>query len=345
MVSMIEVQSLTKRYGAATAVEDLSFTVESGIVTGFLGPNGAGKSTTMRMITGLDEPTSGTATIDGKLYRELDRPLTSVGTLLDAKWVHPNRSAANHLKWMAAANGIDRKRVDEVLGLVGLSDVAGRKAGKFSLGVGQRLGLAAALLGDPHTLILDEPVNGLDPEGIRWVRDFVRQLAAEGRTVLISSHLLSEMSLTADRLVVIGRGRLVADTTTHEFIRNSSESTTVVRSEHLDQLKTALAEEGVDVEQSTDEDERPILVAHGTAPDDIGRIAFSYGLMLLELSERRASLEDAFMQMTGDAVDYQTGGVREVPGNGRDTGAVARKLPGIPGQPGTDGTDTPGGNL
>ncbi|WP_297008998.1 ABC transporter ATP-binding protein [uncultured Corynebacterium sp.] len=305
---MIEVQSLTKRYGAATAVEDLSFTVESGIVTGFLGPNGAGKSTTMRMITGLDEPTAGTATIDGILYRDLDRPLTRVGTLLDAKWVHPNRSAANHLKWLAAANGIDRTRVDEVLGLVGLADVAGRKAGKFSLGMGQRLGLAAALLGDPDTLILDEPVNGLDPEGIRWVRDFVRSLAAEGRTVLISSHLLSEMSLTADRLVVIGRGRLVADTTTHEFIRNSSESTTVVRSEHLDQLRAALGEEGIEVEDATDEDDRPILVAHGTVPDDIGRIAFSYGLMLLELSERRASLEDAFMQMTGHAVDYQTGG-------------------------------------
>ena len=305
---MIEVQSLTKRYGAATAVEDLSFTVESGIVTGFLGPNGAGKSTTMRMITGLDEPTAGTATIDGILYRDLDRPLTRVGTLLDAKWVHPNRSAANHLKWLAAANGIDRTRVDEVLGLVGLADVAGRKAGKFSLGMGQRLGLAAALLGDPDTLILDEPVNGLDPEGIRWVRDFVRSLAAEGRTVLISSHLLSEMSLTADRLVVIGRGRLVAATTTHEFIRNSSESTTVVRSEHLDQLRAALGEEGIEVEDATDEDDRPILVAHGTVPDDIGRIAFSYGLMLLELSERRASLEDAFMQMTGHAVDYQTGG-------------------------------------
>ncbi|HJG45770.1 ABC transporter ATP-binding protein [Corynebacterium variabile] len=337
---MIEVQSLTKRYGPATAVEDLSFTVESGIVTGFLGPNGAGKSTTMRMITGLDEPTSGSATIDGKFYRDLDKPLTRVGTLLDAKWVHPNRSAANHLKWLAAANGIPRKRVGEVLDLVGLSDVAGRKAGKFSLGMGQRLGLAAALLGDPDTLILDEPVNGLDPEGIRWVRDFVRSLAAEGRTVLISSHLLSEMSLTADRLVVIGRGRLVADTTTHDFIRNSSESSTVVRSEHLDELQKALGDEGIEVERSTDEDEREILVAHGTSPDDIGRIAFSYGLMLLELSERRASLEDAFMQMTGHAVDYQTGGH---PDEGQDAGTVAQRLPGISGLPGIDGTDNLGG--
>lgn len=328
---MIEVQSLTKRYGPATAVEDLSFTVESGIVTGFLGPNGAGKSTTMRMITGLDEPTAGSATVDGKLYRDLDCPLTRVGTLLDAKWVHPNRSAANHLKWMAAANGIPRKRVDEVLDLVGLSHVAGRKAGKFSLGMGQRLGLAAALLGDPDTLILDEPVNGLDPEGIRWVRDFVRSLAAEGRTVLISSHLLSEMSLTADRLVVIGRGRLVADTTTHEFIRNSSESTTVVRSEHLDQLEKALGDEGIETERSTDDDDRAVLVARGTSPDDIGRIAFSYGLMLLELSERRASLEDAFMQMTGHAVDYQTGGV---PDPGQDTGTVGQQLPGITDLPG-----------
>lgn len=337
---MIEVQSLTKRYGPATAVEDLSFTVESGIVTGFLGPNGAGKSTTMRMITGLDEPTSGSATIDGKFYRDLDKPLTRVGTLLDAKWVHPNRSAANHLRWLAAANGIPRKRVDEVLDLVGLSDVAGRKAGKFSLGMGQRLGLAAALLGDPDTLILDEPVNGLDPEGIRWVRDFVRSLAAEGRTVLISSHLLSEMSLTADRLVVIGRGRLVADTTTHDFIRNSSESSTVVRSEHLDQLQKALGDEGIEVQRSTDDDEREILVAHGTSPDDIGRIAFSYGLMLLELSERRASLEDAFMQMTGHAVDYQTGGV---PDAGHDAGTGAQRLPGISGLPGIDGTDNLGG--
>lgn len=302
---MIEVQSLTKRYGAAAAVEDLSFTVQSGIVTGFLGPNGAGKSTTMRMITGLDEPTSGTATIDGVLYRDLENPLTRVGTLLDAKWVHPNRSAANHLRWLAAANGIGRRRVDEVLGLVGLSDVAGRKAGKFSLGMGQRLGLAAALLGDPDTLILDEPVNGLDPEGIRWVRDFVRHLAGEGRTVLISSHLLSEMSLTADRLVVIGRGRLVADMTTSEFIRSSSESTTVVRSEHLDELKSALAEEGVAFRETVDDDERPVLESSGTTTDEIGRIAYSYGVVVLELSERRASLEDAFMQMTGHAVDYQ----------------------------------------
>lgn len=340
MVPMIEVQSLTKRYGAATAVEDLSFTVESGIVTGFLGPNGAGKSTTMRMITGLDEPTSGTATIDGALYRDLDRPLTRVGTLLDAKWVHPNRSAANHLRWLAAANGIDRKRVDEVLGLVGLADVAGRKAGKFSLGMGQRLGLAAALLGDPDTLILDEPVNGLDPEGIRWVRDFVRSLAAEGRTVLISSHLLSEMSLTADRLVVIGRGRLVADTTTHDFIRNSSESTTVVRSEHLDQMQKALGDEGIEVERSTDEDDRPILLARGSSPDDIGRIAFSYGLMLLELSERRASLEDAFMRMTGHAVDYHTGGV---PGAAPAADPAAQHLPGISGLPGIVGNDNQGG--
>jgi ABC-2 type transport system ATP-binding protein len=316
MADMIDVESLTKRYGAATAVEDLSFTVESGIVTGFLGPNGAGKSTTMRMIVGLDRPTAGRATIDGVTYDELSKPLHKVGTLLDAKWVHPNRSAANHLRWLAAANGIDRKRVDEVLGLVGLSDVAGRKAGKFSLGMGQRLGLAGALLGDPDTLILDEPVNGLDPEGIRWVRDFVRHLAAEGRTVLISSHLLSEMSLTADRLVVIGRGRLVADTTTHDFIKNSSTATTVVRSEHLDQMKKALAEEGITAEEATDDDNRPTLVVHGSAPDDIGRIAYSYGLMLLELSERRASLEDAFMQMTGDAVDYQTG----LPDAARDAG-------------------------
>lgn len=326
MVPMIELQSLTKRYGTTTAVEDLSFTVESGIVTGFLGPNGAGKSTTMRMIAGLDEPTAGTATIDGADYRELRKPLTRVGTLLDATWVHPGRTAASHLAWIAAAGGIAATRVDEVLGLVGLSDVAGRKVGKFSLGMRQRLGLAAALLGDPDTLILDEPVNGLDPEGIRWVRDFVRHLAAEGRTVLISSHLLSEMSLTADRLVVIGRGRLVADTTTHDFIRNSSASTTVVRSEHLEQMEKFLAEEGITTEKSTDAEGRPTLVARDTSPDDIGRVAFSYGLMVLELAEHQASLEDAFIEMTGDAVDYQTS---DVP-----AGPSEQSPPSHPGLPG-----------
>ena len=301
---MIEVESLTKRYGSATVVDDLNFSVQPGIVTGFLGPNGAGKSTTMRMIVGLDRASAGTATIDGKRYDQYTKPLHKVGTLLDAKWVHPNRTAANHLKWLAAANGISRKRVDEVLDLVGLTDVAGKKAGNFSLGMGQRLGLAVALLGDPEVLILDEPVNGLDPEGIRWVRDFVRHLATEGRTVLISSHLLSEMAMTADHLVVIGRGRLVANTSTHDFIKNASTATTVVRTDHLEEMKNALTEQSVSFSQSTDDDGRDILVMEDTEPDEVGGIAYTYGLLLRELSERRASLEDAFMRMTGHAVDY-----------------------------------------
>lgn len=301
---MIEVESLTKRYGSATVVDDLNFSVKPGIVTGFLGPNGAGKSTTMRMIVGLDRASAGTATIDGQRYEEYAKPLHKVGTLLDAKWVHPNRTAANHLKWLAAANGIPARRVDEVLDLVGLSDVAGKKAGNFSLGMGQRLGLAVALLGDPEVLILDEPVNGLDPEGIRWVRDFVRHLASEGRTVMISSHLLSEMALTADHLIVIGRGRLVADTSTHDFIKNASTATTVVRTDHLEEMKNALTEQAVRFTESTDDDGRAILVMEDTEPDEVGGIAYTYGLLLRELSERRASLEDAFMSMTGHAVDY-----------------------------------------
>ncbi|MGO2056822.1 MAG: ABC transporter ATP-binding protein [Candidatus Corynebacterium faecigallinarum] len=315
---MIDVQSLTKRYGSATVVDDLNFTVEPGIVTGFLGPNGAGKSTTMRMIVGLDRATAGTATIDGKRYDEYAKPLHKVGTLLDAKWTHPNRTAANHLKWLAAANGIAATRVDEVLDLVGLTDVAGKKAGNFSLGMSQRLGLAVALLGDPEVLILDEPVNGLDPEGIRWVRDFVRHLAGEGRTVLISSHLLSEMAQTADHLVVIGRGKLVANTSTHDFIKNASTATTVVRTPHRDELKDALTEQDIVFTESTDGDGRQILVMEDTEPDTVGEIAFSYGLMLRELSEKRASLEDAFMRMTGHAVDYHAtlGDIQDVPGQG-----------------------------
>ncbi|HIW95776.1 MAG TPA: ABC transporter ATP-binding protein [Candidatus Corynebacterium gallistercoris] len=301
---MIKVSSLTKSYGSTTVVDDLDFEVRPGIVTGFLGPNGAGKSTTMRMIVGLDDPTSGYTRIDGKHYSEYKRPLEKVGTLLDAKWIHPNRSAAAHLKWIAAANGISTKRVDEVLGLVGLSDVAGRKAGRFSLGMGQRLGLAAALLGDPEVLILDEPVNGLDPEGIRWVRDFVRALAAEGRTVMVSSHLLSEMALTADHLIVIGKGKLVANSSTHEFIKNASEATTVVRSEHMAELRSALQEEEVEFTTDTDADGREIIQVPNKDSDWVGALAYTYGLLLHELTEKRPSLEDAFMRMTGHAVEY-----------------------------------------
>ncbi len=301
---MIDVRGLSKHYGQVRAVDDLTFSVKSGVVTGFLGPNGAGKSTTMRMILGLDAPTAGTATIGGRRYREFRRPLTEVGALLDAKSVHPNRSAAHHLRWLAQANGVPLSRVDEVLGLVGLSEVAGKKAGGFSLGMGQRLGLAGALLGDPGVLILDEPVNGLDPEGIRWVRGLLQSLAAEGRTVLISSHLLSEMALTADHLVVIGRGRLVADTSTHAFIRDHSASRVVVRTPHHDEFLGALRDEGIDCSVGTDEEGRATIEIPDRQTDEIGALAYSTGVMLDELTQWRASLEDAFMEMTGDAVQY-----------------------------------------
>lgn len=303
---MIEVNGLTKVYKSARAVDDLSFSVEPGQVTGFLGPNGAGKSTTMRLILGLDNPTSGTATIGGKRYRDLKHPLHEVGALLDAKAVHPNRTAANHLKWMAQSNGISRTRVDEVLGLVGLSDVAGKKAGGFSLGMGQRLGLATALLGDPQTLILDEPVNGLDPEGIRWVRSLVRALAAEGRSVLISSHLLSEMSLTADHLVVIGRGKLAADQSTKEFIKQHSRSHVVVRSENLEEFATALTQEGVAFDRGVDGDKRPMLTLPEQETDFVGKLAFSLGIALTELTLHRASLEEAFVELTSESTQYRS---------------------------------------
>ncbi|AMO89436.1 ABC transporter family protein [Corynebacterium simulans] len=301
---MIEVEGLTKQYKSVRAVDDLTFKVEPGIVTGFLGPNGAGKSTTMRMILGLDSPTAGQARINGKAYRELKSPLREVGALLDAKAVHPNRTAANHLKWMAQSNGIPASRVDEVLGLVGLSDVAGKKAGGFSLGMGQRLGLAGALLGDPGILILDEPVNGLDPEGIRWVRSLVRALAAEGRTVLISSHLLSEMSMTADHLVVIGRGRLVASQSTYDFVKQHSDSSVIVRSDHLEEFGGALREANVAYTDGSDEEGRKTLIINDVSTDFIGQLAYSTGVPLNELSLKRASLEDAFMRMTGEDVQY-----------------------------------------
>lgn len=298
---MIHVEGLTKEYGEVRAVDDLTFSVQPGIVTGFLGPNGAGKSTTMRMIVGLDTPTAGTALIDGRHYREFTRPLTQVGALLDAKAVHPNRSAANHLRWLAQSNGLPLSRVDEVLDLVGLSGVAKKKAGGFSLGMGQRLGLAGALLGDPRILVLDEPVNGLDPEGIRWVRGLLKALAAEGRTVLISSHLLSEMALTADRLIVIGRGRLVADTTTEEFIREHSAQTVLVRAEDQTGLATHLTAAGLEVTKVNGHG----LEVADSSTEEVGALAFTGGYQLRELSMRQASLEDAFMDSTGGAVQYQ----------------------------------------
>ncbi|MCW2301270.1 ABC transporter ATP-binding protein [Rhodococcus erythropolis] len=305
---MIELRGLTKVYGPTKAVDDLSFTVKPGIVTGFLGPNGAGKSTTMRMILGLDQPTSGAALIEGKPYRELKTPLRTVGALLDAKWVHPNRSARAHLQWMAASNGIPKSRVDEVLGLVGLSEVAGKKAGGFSLGMSQRLGLAGALLGDPKVLLFDEPVNGLDPEGIVWIRKFMQRLAAEGRTVLVSSHLLSEMALTAEQLVVIGRGRLISDSTVAEFVDRSSESTVRVRSPQLDALHAALTAHGLTVREEHSGSE-PVLVVVDSTTDVIGGLAGSQGIVLHELASVQGSLEDAFMKLTGDDVQYHASGI------------------------------------
>ncbi|ATL71066.1 ABC transporter ATP-binding protein [Nocardia terpenica] len=307
---MIEVKGLTKRFGQTVAVDNLSFTVQPGQVTGFLGPNGAGKSTTMRMILGLDQPTAGTALIEGQPYTRLDRPLHTVGSLLDAKWVHPNRSARSHLRWMAASNDLPLSRVEEVLRLVGLTEVADKKAGGFSLGMSQRLGLAAALLGDPPVLLFDEPVNGLDPEGILWIRRFMQRLAAEGRTVLVSSHLLSEMAQTADHLVVIGRGKLIADTGTKDFIDRASESTIRVRSPQLDQLRSLLTSAGMTVR----EDDGPALVVVGETSDAVGKVAGENGITLYELAPMQASLEEAFMRMTGGAVQYHAEGLDQVMG-------------------------------
>lgn len=307
---MIEVQGLTKRYGAVTAVDDLTFTVKPGIVTGFLGPNGAGKSTTMRMITGLDKPTSGRALIDGTEYASLTNPAQRVGALLDAKGVHPNRSARATLLWQAQAAGLPKARVDEVLSLVGLSDVAGKRVGGFSLGMSQRLGIAAALLGDPEYLILDEPVNGLDPEGIRWVRGLLKSLAAEGRTVLVSSHLLAEMAQTADHLIVIGRGKLVADTSVADFIKANSGVVTVVRAADISALEAALA--GVACARAVDADGRPVLEIPDLTSDEVGARAFAAGVQLAELTERRASLEDAYIQSTEGHAQFTTAPSPEV---------------------------------
>ena len=304
---MIEARGLTKTFGRTVAVEDLSFTVPGRTVTGFLGPNGAGKSTTMRMLLGLDNPTRGEALVDGVPYRRLDRPLTQVGALLDANWIHPNRSARAHLRYLAASNRIPTRRVDEVLETVGLTAVARKAAGKFSLGMKQRLGLAGALLGDPKVLLFDEPVNGLDPEGIFWIRNFMKGLAAEGRTVLVSSHLLSEMAQTADHLIVIGRGRMIAEASTADFIARSTRSTVRVRSPRLEELATALREAGV---AGTVQDGALLLT--DVPMEHIGDIAAAAGLPLHELSAQTGSLEEAFIQLTGGAVEYGTS--RAVPG-------------------------------
>jgi ABC-2 type transport system ATP-binding protein len=306
---MIEVNELTKRYGGKLAVDHLSFTIPQGVVTGFLGPNGAGKSTTMRMMLDLDRPTSGTVRIDGKHYGQLREPLKYIGALLEAKAVHPGRTAHNHLLWLAASNRIPARRVDEVLALVGLTAVAKKRSGGFSLGMGQRLGIAAALLGDPKILLFDEPVNGLDPEGIIWVRTLMKSLAAEGRTVFVSSHLMSEMALTADHLIVIGRGRLLADMPMNEFIDKNSRSFVRLRTPQPEQLLDVLAGNGITALRDGD---GAWEVENGDMAR-LGDLAAAHGVTLHELSPQRASLEEAFMRMTAEAVEYQSETPPETP--------------------------------
>jgi len=297
---MIEIVGLSKRYGDVLAVDDLSFTVEPGRVTGFLGPNGAGKSTTMRAIVGLDRPTAGTIRIDGFGYAHDRAPLEHVGALLEAKAVHPGRSAYNHLLFMAQTNGIARSRVSEVLSLVGLESVAKKRTRTFSLGMGQRLGIASALLGDPRVLLLDEPVNGLDPEGIIWVRMLLKALAAEGRAVLVSSHLMAEMAVTAEHLIVIGRGRLIADTTVADFVEQAGHRSVLVRTPDGSALRAALERHGATVAVSDD----GALVVDGLDAPAVGQAAADTGTVLHELTPQRASLEEAFMELTHDSVDY-----------------------------------------
>ncbi|MBV8561614.1 MAG: ABC transporter ATP-binding protein [Actinobacteria bacterium] len=297
---MIEARGLTKDYGEKRAVDGLSFTVEPGVVTGFLGPNGSGKSTTMRLILGLDRPTTGDVTVNGKHYRDHAAPLHEVGALLEARSVHTGRSAYNHLLALAQTHGIPKRRVQELIDLVGLHDVARKRAGQFSLGMGQRLGIATALLGDPSTVILDEPVNGLDPEGIHWIRNLLKGLAAEGRTVFVSSHLMSEMSLTADRLVVIGRGKLIADTTVEDFVERASEKIVLVRSPEAERLRDALAGPGV----SFVDTERGALEVHGLSAEQIGDAAAAAGIALHELTPQQATLEEAFMNLTREDVEF-----------------------------------------
>ena len=297
--AVIDVSGLTKKYGAKTAVDGISFTVAPGRVTGFLGPNGAGKSTTMRMTLGLDRPSAGSVTVNGRRYRDSPAPLREVGALLEARALHPGRSARDHLRWLAASNRIPLARVDEVLGLVGLDGVAGTRVGKFSLGMGQRLGIAVALLGDPPVVVLDEPVNGLDPEGIRWVRTLARQLAAEGRTVFVSSHLMSEMALTADHLVVIGRGRILADCSMPDFIAEHAASFVRVRTPQRGPVADLLRAAGAEVAPVDDE-----LHVQGLDAAAVGELVGDKGLYLHELTLVRSSLEDAFMTLTAASVEY-----------------------------------------
>jgi ABC-2 type transport system ATP-binding protein len=299
---VIEVEHLSKRYGEKLAVDDVTFTVRPGIVTGFLGPNGAGKSTTMRTMVGLDAPTAGSAKVNGRDYRSLEAPLHEVGALLEARAIHPGRSAHHHLLALAQTHGMARGRVDEVLELVGLSDVARQRVGSFSLGMTQRLGVASALLGDPATVILDEPVNGLDPQGVLWIRTLLRRLAAEGRTVFVSSHLMSETALTADHVVVVGRGRLVADMSVADIVAQASQDAPVlIRTPDAAALRDVLAADGVAVASRGP----GLLEARGVPSARIGELAARAGMVLYELTPQKASLEDAFMRLTGELVDFR----------------------------------------
>ncbi|UVJ39585.1 ABC transporter ATP-binding protein [Arthrobacter sp. CJ23] len=299
---MIEAKGLTKVYGDKTAVGGVSFTVQAGRVTGFLGPNGAGKSTTMRMIMGLDAPTAGTVTVNGVPFAKHLAPLREIGALLDAKAVHTSRTAYNHLLAMAATHSIPKKRIHEVIEMTGLGDVAKKKVKGFSLGMGQRLGIAAALLGDPQTIILDEPVNGLDPEGVVWVRNLVKYLASEGRTVFLSSHLMSEMALTADHLIVIGRGKIIADAPIKEIITGKGQARTRVRTDQPERLMQLLAANGVSVEAQ----DRELLEVTGLDPRGIARAALDNQVMVYELTPLQASLEEAYMELTKDEVEYHS---------------------------------------
>ena len=309
---MIRAQGLTKTFGDKVAVNGIDFTVEPGRVTGFLGPNGAGKSTTMRMILGLDAPTKGTVSVNGHRYASSPAPLREIGALLEAHAIHPGRSARDHLRWMAASNGIPTTRVGEVLEQVGLDTVAGQRAGRFSLGMGQRLGIAAALIGDPPVVVLDEPVNGLDPEGIRWVRSLARQLADEGRTVFISSHLMSEMALMADHLIVIGRGTILADCSMQQFMADHAASYVRVKAPQSTDVEALLVGRGLEVNRTGDE-----LRVQGLDAPAIGELIGSKGLLLHELTLVRSSLEDAFMTLTADSVEYHAKAADEIKAGGR----------------------------
>ncbi|HYZ56577.1 MAG TPA: ATP-binding cassette domain-containing protein [Streptosporangiaceae bacterium] len=301
---MIEVENLSKRYGDKLAVDGLNFVVQPGIVTGFLGPNGAGKSTTMRMIAGLDEPSKGSVRVNGRNYRSAVAPMAELGILLEAKAMHTGRSARNHLLALAMTNGISRRRVDEVIDMVGLREVAGKRVGGFSLGMGQRLGVASALLGDPKVVVLDEPVNGLDPEGVLWIRNLLKGLAAEGRTVFVSSHLMSEMAQTATRLIVVGRGRLIADTTVEEFVARASGHSVTVRTPEAARLRDLLL--GPDVTITSEQAD--VLRVQGLSAEQIGTVAWRAHVPVFELASQQASLEQAFMELTQNSVEYRSAG-------------------------------------